>query len=635
MNGLTVVSAQALWRELLSGAGIELKLKRRPGRDVQFDHQVQQALLASVPSLVAHPSVEALLKADARSGLAQVSVETLLVAVLTSQRDFGVMMKDILQTLALAEAQGQQPLSVSFRFKNVSNPIKSTLEAFRQSVERLERVLVSRYELASAVQLWELRNSLKSFVPGGGSTKCEGFPQVLPMPATQHAEFDHVVLRLAQLLNDLRSWCGSMASSRDGLMASRLPSLSEVDRARISATHDQVDAGIEFYLRSIVEGVRQGRLAPQDIVASVTPTLDALTTREQWVDRTRKELLDLLNLPLWRKRHELYSVWVGSVLLQTAARRTESLQFHPDANGVLSFAFGGSRLASYQWQGEQYDVWAELRSDLIGTSKKRKVGIQPDFRILRVDSAGDRNSNTRFVLECKHYLNASRGNFTVAADDYARSCPQADVFVVNHGPADHAALVAANEVLAVSRIRYIGEATAEMERLQPKLATQIENALFVETLDVAAQTLTKDTGPQLTSGRAGKVCLSWSAALGDLDVALNMPQASLNEQPSVSYANRGDLERSPYARLVQDVMTGPGMEVIDISYWYYRRYDIVVTNYSKVGELTAEHVCCTVTLGTNVHTFYPKPVQLEANRWQVGRIELINGKPTLFEFEPE
>ena len=112
-------------------------------------------------------------------------------------------------------------------------------------------------------------------------------------------------------------------------------------------------------------------------------------------------------------------------------------------DGCLSFALGGSRLATYVDNGEPFDVWAELRSALVGTSSKRKKGIQPDFRILRPALATSHPAATHLVLECKHYLAPSVANFSAAARDYAASRPAASVLVANHGPINPAALTAA------------------------------------------------------------------------------------------------------------------------------------------------------------------------------------------------
>lgn len=129
MTALT--SPPQLWHRLQTDAGLEIRRKSGvPGRDADVEISLKEAL-----GLSAHPGPLAdWLDLDAAAPLPTMSIERFLVALLTSQRAYAFMMRDLLEMLADAGARRDS----------------GTLEEFREVVERVENVLVSRFELPSA-----------------------------------------------------------------------------------------------------------------------------------------------------------------------------------------------------------------------------------------------------------------------------------------------------------------------------------------------------------------------------------------------------------------------------------------------------------------------------------------------------
>lgn len=624
----TITSPLELWRSLCSSAGLELRLNRgRPGRDADVEASLRVAL--GVPATAR--SLEAWLAGGAASAHPKVTVEQLLIEVLKSQCGFAQMLQDILDVLIVAEARrSSRGLSVEFKFDSVSDPIKATLEQFREAIERTRRVLERRPQLPNTDVMWRIWRELRRFSPTSPDSPPAHFPPVAPIAETGHLQLDIELARLAQLVADFRKLWQGHGSTRSEVAKVA----SEINRAeedtgtltgQLYAATDFWDVGVLAGVQEISKRVTTGQLDPSEVQLKLAELLSDVEWTDVWVEHTMQELLDILNLPAWKRRHELYSVWVGTRMLKVVERVGTEVCFHP-IDGVLSFDFGGSRLATFNWQGKQFDVWAELRSALVGISAKRKKGIQPDFRVVRADLPHSANARTTYVLECKHYLNASTTNFTQAAEDYARSCPGAVVHVVNHGPADEPALHAALPLELQKRARFIGNATPISEASTHALSTAIQDALFPGW----GPPLLNYQMPAIKAGTVGHVILEWDGSLQDMDLALQVIDQDGDVTESIDYRQEGTLNGPPFARFVEDIRSGPGQERIEIGAWYFDRYALVATNYSERGEIGPSNLRCDVVTSTGL-TQLSCPANLGAgcNKWKIAELRVCNGLVTV------
>jgi hypothetical protein len=626
-------SPSQLWRALQSDAGLEIRRKNGvSGRD--FD--VEESLKAALGLAVGDTPLEIWLDADSAAPTPQVSVEKLLVAVLSSQQRYAAMMRDMLDLLISANAgRDGRTLGVQFLFNKVSDPLRFTLEAFRATVERTERILASRVELPSAKALWELRNGLEKVVKSDWSRQDQFLPVAL-LSKTGNEELDRALGTIAELVAAFRTSCSSFGETRQMAVGRVVKEYPSWDIAEHVAIKERVFAATDFWdvmvldiVQRIVSRVHLHSISADDTVSKLAPLLDPLDRRDEWITHTYTELLDLLELPTWRQRHELFSVWVGSVLLRTAESEADVFTFLAE-DGVLSFAFGGSRLATYSRDGMQFDIWAELRSALVGRSSKRKKGIQPDFRIVRPSLNMPHNAQTRLVLECKHYLTQSVSNFSQAAADYARSCPAATVLVVNYGAIDAPALLASIDLSLHARVAFVGDVTAVSERSSASLGCAIRQAIFppraVPHASVMAAQSPVMTG-NLAPGSIASIRLRWDATLEDIDLALEVEgRSDLTER--IDFRSQGDLSAPPFARLDRDQRNGPNEERIDISAWSAERYVLVATNYTGTGEFAPGRLHCDVTLGTET-TVIDCPLLGNVTEWCIATIEIVNGTPHL------
>lgn len=623
-----ITSPLDLWRGLCSSAGLELRLKGgRPGRDADIEEALRSAL--TVPN--AAQSLDAWLVSDAASVQPRISTEQLLVEVMKSQGGFARMMQDILGVLITAQAQqSSHPLSVAFKFDDVSDPLKATLEQFRDVVRRTQRALEMRPKLPNSGVMWGIFDLLRDFVTARPNNAPPGFPPFPAIAPTGHAGLDTQLARLAQLVLAFTDLWRRHGATRRQVCDSALAMPDAELRGQLIAATDYWDVSMLSGAQEISNQVNSGQIDPKETFDRLADALSNIEWGEVWVERAIQEMLDVLKLPAWRRRHELYSVWVGTRMLKVLERVVPDMRFHR-VNGELSFEFRGSRLATFTWSGKQYDVWAELRSALVGRSSKRKRGIQPDFRVLLADLSRSANAQTTYVLECKHYLTASTWNFTQAAADYARSCPNAVVHVVNHGPTDEQALNAALPLNLQSRVRFIGSATPLQEAVTQVLGNAIRDALFpgqpLPAQGPAVPELAADkAAPTIAPGCVGYALLTWDGSLDDMDLALQVVGPDGRAKQTIDFHNKGELGTAPFARLVEDIRHGPGMERIDISAWHFSRYKLIATNYSKSGQMTPKSLYCNIVTDNGL-TQMCCPAELSATcyEWKIAELRVNNG----------
>ena len=141
------------------------------------------------------------------------------------------------------------------------------------------------------------------------------------------------------------------------------------------------------------------------------------------------DLTSILSLPIWKKRHELYAVWIGTEILN--AIPDHDCEIHHDG-GRIEFAFRETVLATIHSSAPIVRLISERRVKLDAPVGKHRVGaVQPDYGLWRGRPDFDRCT---LVVEVKHYKRSSNRSFSEVLQDYARAFPKAEVFLVNHGP---------------------------------------------------------------------------------------------------------------------------------------------------------------------------------------------------------
>lgn len=317
-----------------------------------------------------------------------------------------------------------------------------------------------------------------------------------------------------------------------------------------------------------------------------------------------EQLEAFLELPYWKRRHELYSAWVLTQI-DKALEGMGTRYFVRD--GVLSFSFKGVCLATCALLSPSPLIYAELRSKLdnpIGPG--RKSGIQPDYTIAMQPVREP--DNALAVVECKQYKRASRKAFEAALVDYANGRPKALVSLVNYGKVPDQGNIPTNIQLRTALYGLMRPYTDEARRFREDLRTAIRTHYRNGAVGGGACTY-----PWKEPGVSCSIRLSWNSSPHDLDLHARIADMSIDaydkEAQEIYYRCLEHPEGWKYGRLDGDQRKGPGSETLQIEEWYPEgRYDIYVVNYS--GEVAVEGNV-TVTL----HCGETEVMTIERNEW--------------------
>ena len=143
---------------------------------------------------------------------------------------------------------------------------------------------------------------------------------------------------------------------------------------------------------------------------------------------TWRELERILSLPLWRKRNELYAVWIATEIAD--AVNDHNVELHHE-DGRIVFAFREAVVATILSTRPEVRLYAERRTPLVNPVGHGRTGnVQPDYSLWR---GNDSQESCGLVVEVKHYLQSSPARFREVLIDYARAHASAKVVLVNHG----------------------------------------------------------------------------------------------------------------------------------------------------------------------------------------------------------
>jgi hypothetical protein len=174
--------------------------------------------------------------------------------------------------------------------------------------------------------------------------------------------------------------------------------------------------------------------AAQKCVVDLLAQVATFTTPPQPFEVQIEILDDVLSLPVWQRRHELYAVWVASLITRTLGPL--GVDFHCPG-GVLSFPFKATHLASIgDPPAARPELWSELRTPAVEPTGKRVSSVQPDYRLRRPPECADGGSVAAdvLVIECKQYRRSSTRNFADALTDYGKASATAEILLSNYGP---------------------------------------------------------------------------------------------------------------------------------------------------------------------------------------------------------
>ncbi len=616
----TFDTAAGLWPRLVTHAG--LTGPRQGGRgpyDSALIADLQQKLFPGQTGDI-----------DALISSSDLSAEALLRAFFATLEPFARMKEDILAMLAEAGARASGDiLRIRFDFNPGQESLDLLLEQFRAQMDAFVQVSAPAFPAIDYPVLWRLAKAgfegdlkfshLPSKVGPAGvldwlDTYGDGasFLPILDGWRTGDADLDDRIGRVVDLMNALLARFSLHGRTHD-----------ELHRAADEAGPDmRDDSGFSVYELWIIESdfwpraigawicqVHEAhRAGDLQRLSMVIATVDELLpATAQSASSLIKILEDILDLPVWKHRHEVYAVWLGAQMHRALSEAGWRFRFHL-VDHRLEFAFRGVHLATLVRSDSEPELywWTELRTDHADLpNDRRSTGIQPDYRILRSPlSASNRDV---LVIEAKQHLRSDNKEFREAIEDYAHACPDAGVLLANHGRCSASLM---SKVSLAARPR--SEAYGNIHPGNPENIEAFRKDV-VRVLDGALA-----GNPAKGFELPCEVQLTWAAIPADLDLHIFATDGGhvFYQAPQLGAVTLGP-----------DVTSGYGPETASLGEWA-GNYLIAVHQYSAEGDLSESQAVVEITSGRRSQrscSRFEIPAG-EGNWWKVAEIDLARGR---------
>lgn len=524
-----------------------------------------------------------------------VSTTDLLTAVLNAIQPFSQMLTDLLRTYEAAGARSNKyNIEVVFNFDGV--PAKFHLDQFR----REEIMIQERASLRSYLERpWDLIELLKKYDRRLCASECDRFPQEIQdwfmkyqlnqLPEHLPSFPDTLDSQLKERLKEVRDLAENALhrysieySPQKGLKKSIEDACKKYATKFWFAETDHWLGNFVRYFYNVVDYYNtvsrfHGRFEEKERIDFANAIDDFLTSDAVKVVSEEEKytaILEILDMPFWKYRYEMYSAWVFTCIVDAVSDL--GISYHIE-NGILSFDFSGSLIASLYLPGVTFDIWAEKRHPAVNPKGKgRKANIQPDYSIIMHP---DRKKTICMLIECKQYKKSNNENFANAVNDYTIACPSAKVFLTNYGKISKKLTAWLKPEVIKRSATYGNMQPNELIRMQ--FCEDIREIIINQWTDYIRKgskyIYIWEKQPKLI-----KIKLSWGNSPRDLDLMVIIKGTNDLE---ISYRNKGQLDNYPYAELDKDVTQGPGTETVTLRRLISGCYDIYVNNYSEEEQI--------------------------------------------------
>ena len=432
MSHLVHRTPLAAWNHLCAHGGIELD-----GRDEGLDIRIHLRLDPAAPSL--------------QGALEHATMDAFGRAFFESIHPYVAMFSDILNFFEHADAtQGQEQWTLQL------DDVPLTLEHFRQwlrhwrqaaqvsldvpaldwsGVWRLWDVLRNRPRVSEEVQRAFAHTALLLPPDVQLWTSAYDRGEYLPLPDSLMPGRCPPELRASALI----SYAALQRLTDVGITRERLMELyrgtrHDIDRSDALNFWSIAQNETDFWLRTFVVGLSAAAnhlSAPE--LAALGADLDLVTNafpvRPVVASVSLPDLESVLSLPIWHKRYELYSVWIATEIVR--ALQGHNVEIHHE-NGRIAFPFRETLVATVHSSPGPFTLVSERRTVLNDPQGEgRSGGVQPDHGLWTVVGGEE---ICRMAVEVKHYKRSAKRTFVDVFEDYARALPEADIYLVNHGP---------------------------------------------------------------------------------------------------------------------------------------------------------------------------------------------------------
>lgn len=521
-----------------------------------------------------------------------ISCEALLDAVFHCIMPFSQMLSDLFAMFQRANAQkSDHNLMIQFDFNSQEKPYNIDIEFFhRQTLSAnlfvthaIGKIPCHPYSLVAEIgKIWEpnYQNNPRSLYPTEVKVWLEEYERcprgtwpdyVPPIPISGFPELDRQLENLWQIL------VHSLRKYRTEYKEEKWSDKNNLPDAEF--WWNEGNRWLGAYVRTIhdiltffqVEGPDEHSAFASRCAKRIEEILTRCPMHNSPTQQRVQAIIDILNLPFWKKRYELYSVWVSTQILR--ALPDENVHFHTE-NNRLSFSFSGSHFATISSYTPSLELWAEVRTYYDSPkSRARKNHIQPDYT-LAVGDAYEADHSVA-VVECKQYKKYNRKNFLNAAEDYAGGRPNSKVFLVNYG-AVPSSLKDKADARFRNQINFFGNvrpATVDTVAFRKQLRQAIDR-YYEKAFQIKLPKYSLPEGECILR-------LTWGAQPKDLDLHLVIMNDT--QKYHIMYNKPGNIASAPYAKLNSDDTNGHGNECITIKRWIPGSYDIYVHNYTNTA----------------------------------------------------
>lgn len=521
-----------------------------------------------------------------------ISTTGLLIAILDALEPFSQMMVDLLNLYNAAGANSNAH-NIQLEFEFDGKPHRYSLNEFKEQKDYFQERSVKRTRLINPrnliARMDEIENGIIRYnndlpeqvyygqIQAWLAINWKGIlPEYLPpFPTTNCDQIDKKLAQLIKLVEEAiqcdRKEYSPLEEIEEQIMAAaneNKPKNQEVETD--NWIKDFVISYYNFVCFLIFKISNNNSIS--DVVESVDriladPKVFSIVTEIEQVKAVR----EILNMPFWKHRYEMYSVWVFTCIAD--AFSDLGIRYNV-TDGVLQFKFSGTKLATVDLPDMQFEICAEIQhpaKEPIGEG--RINNIQPDYTIL---SKTKDKSDACLLIECKQYKKSNKKNFASAVNDYARAKPNAMVFLSNYGRISrNFSKWFALEIRRRSKDYSFMKPESESRN---DFINDVRN--YIETVWADNQ-LTEADRLYLWEERPTqfKIELSWQRYPVDLDLEVAVKDASNEKDIIINLYRSGDKNKYPYVQYEKDVQEGPGKETINVTKIISGCYNIYVQHY--------------------------------------------------------
>ena len=545
----------------------------------------------------------------------KIELEEFIKIFFEATQPFSNMMSELLNMFEEIEAKKtNKNLNILFNFNKGKEPFKINLKNFRKYVNSLVNVkkeyhipnlttdeLFKMLHIISCQEIYRANTISDEWIESYNSGILLDTLPVIKTPDPDFNELIHIVLLvLKDIIERIKAY---------NVPLNELSSFKHSDNLELSKLARLVSDKWVINTYKALNDISRCESIKNDL-ASFFEDVDL--TKKITINEKVEILEEILELPFWDKRYELYSVWVFTQIYK--ATKNYGLKVHTK-NNTLAFPFKETHLATLNCENNNnIMIYSEKRTKLQNpVGKGRNKSIQPDYSFY-IEPTDDIDSSI-LEIECKQYKRTSTDSFARTLIDYSNGRPNADVYIVNYGKMNTKNIFNridkitkensidnnSNRCNLISELKPGSNEVSLIKIIQKKISNHFcidKDFLFTDTFHVE---------------------LYWQQPLVDLDLHLEFTNRT-GQITEINYKNK----KFEDIFLNKDVQIGSKEpEIIKVNNIKKGIYKFCVHNY--LGKYFDSNVVFKIIAKNNIIKEL-HPSKINGNYWEVVEIDTINNK---------